>query len=280
MAKLRVKTTEKLPEEMQRILKEQLEEFLQEKEEAAEGVIWMLSYDPKPVLIWMGFPEDISDEEIKVIQSELASQYRTVHKDCEYGQTFEGKDVAKTKAARELRAALGEDPFAFDSVMQKLIEKSYALEFSIDKTLRCLESKKDTSKFGGIKSLGFGKIEANFLIKAANQMGKVLEELTKEKMSEYRARQEEIQRSGDLPFYFGEEEKPREESDEEEEDAEEMLCETQNEGLSPMELIQNRKKIEDFFKALELISQDPNAEWLSEHEEEVKEFFNQCDKFK
>lgn len=171
---LRKKTTQKLDATTCQTLREVISQILCLRDYEMEQLIWSLTHESAVAAKRLGF-ENLTASETIVIRAELCTAYRKFHSTWDYGHRY----TPSTDAESALLKALHGDQYAYDTVMTRIVQRSQRTNVEVTQILRRLNSQKETSQFGGVRSLGFRYEEANFLKGAANQMGQVLEPLAK-----------------------------------------------------------------------------------------------------
>lgn len=169
------RTTAKLSREQAEQLRKVIFKSTFWDNEKMERRIWWLTYNPEEALKKLGI-EGVDGEAEIMIRGEMVKAYCNSHPEWTYGR----REKVDTVEKQYLQKALGYDTFAYDTVMSHIRMRATFEKEEIQKVLRRLNSSRAESQFGGIRSLGFRKKEANFLKDAAGEMGRVLEEMTKQ----------------------------------------------------------------------------------------------------
>lgn len=170
---LRDKTTKRLDKATCQTLREVISQGITSNTKELERLIWKLTYNPKKTGQELGFKE-IEQEEATTIRAEMVNFFRLFKSDWTYGSEYS----AQMAEEKELLKALKGDLYAYDMVMKHIVARVEFPKEEVDRILRCLNSARETSQYGGVRSLGFRAEEADFLKGAANAMGKVLEAMT------------------------------------------------------------------------------------------------------
>lgn len=170
---LRDKTTRKLNKATCQTLREVIAQCSTYTTKELERLIWNLTYNPEETGKELGFKK-IGQEEATTIRAEMVNFFRLFKSDWTYGTEYS----AKTAEEKELLKALKGDRYAYDMVMKHIVVRTGFPEGEVNRVLRCLNSARETSCYGGVRSLGFRAAEADFLKGVANAMGKVLASMT------------------------------------------------------------------------------------------------------
>lgn len=166
---LREKTMRKLNENTCAQLRQVICESITRERKEKESLIWRLTFAPESTCKELGF-EEVDKEQAKTIRSELVDFYRRVSDNWDYGH----RNTPEKEEEKKLWKALKGDAFAYDTVMEHIKLRSTFGEEEVERILRCLNSSREASQYGGVRSLGFRKDETNFLQESANAMGKVI----------------------------------------------------------------------------------------------------------
>lgn len=173
---LNVRTVKALSKAEKQRLEQVISERIILRDTDMEKLTWKMTYDPEKTSEELGFMKANKRIQI-IIRGEMVKNYRAVNPDWTYGR----REKAETAEKSSLLQALKYDTFAYDTVMSHIRMRATFKKEDTQKVLRCLNSERVESQFGGIRSLGFRKEEANFLKNAAREMGRVLEKMLAEK---------------------------------------------------------------------------------------------------
>lgn len=167
---LNAKTLKKLNTATCDRLRSVISGHLQDKPWELQRMLWNLTYSPEESLKKLGFGSETGVDDAVTIRAEMARYFSRFCPTFTYGHQF----TPVTDAQKALNKALRGDQYAYDTVMSHIKERSGYDKDEVDKMLRCLNSKREPSQFGGIRALGFRADEAAYLKGAATQMGEVL----------------------------------------------------------------------------------------------------------
>lgn len=276
MYKLRTKARENLSERQCKVLLEIIRDLESKQPRDVEFLIWELTVRTQKTAEELGLStseEPITEKQCIIVRGDIGNAYKSVHA----GWSF-GSAQPEDNFQMNLNKALKGDKYVFHMVMKKLKEFSLNTPENIEKAVRCLKSKVETSRFGGLKFLGYYVEEANYLLPAAYAMGEVLEQLTKGMIEEPEKAHKTNFSDYDVPFVY------QEPSTNQEkvfsltpEELIERLLDVKNllnisfilEADFMEEVIRKKTKIKKFLDALESFK-DEEAIWILKNKEKVR----------
>lgn len=278
MITLRNKTAKKLSEDICRRLTEVIDKISQRpSEDEVADYVWQLTFEPVGMAIIMGFPKEITPEEVLIIRNEIASQFRSIDKNWTYGneQIF-GKDYQDNPAYKELRKAL-KDAYALHEVVLRCEAYSTLDVEAISKTIACLRSTWETSHVKGFERLQFiEEGEQALLVSARKEIAAFYESLCSDKLKVYREAREAKNAAATTQT---QKVAPAPAKKTEAIHTEKVVESTPNQvGLTSKEIITNEAQIKAFFEACDKMKTGTLG-WLLENREKVEKLLEAYNQF-